>query len=98
MVPRWIAITIAAFRAITQRFVPGDGKSPMMGHSTAGAPSLLRTQFIDRGRNRKIFEVGQVPTSRASLHPPQLVLGFPFPSYIFGVDRLALQLLAELQQ
>jgi hypothetical protein len=42
------------------------------------------------GCDRKIFEVGQVPPSRASLHPSQLVLGLALGGDILGVDRLFL--------
>src|SRR5271165_4960658 len=34
----------------------------------------------------------------ASLHPPQLVLGFGLRRHIFAVDRLGLQLLGKLEQ
>ena len=59
---------------------------------------FLDTELVNLGCDRKIFEVGQVLTSRASLHPSQLILGFRFRRYIFAVHRVALQLFAELQQ
>src|SRR6516162_7816861 len=54
-------------------------------------------EFVDVRRDRKIFEVGEIAPSLASLDPPHFVLG-RVPGHILGLDRLALKFLGELQQ
>ena len=54
-------------------------------------------EFVDVRPDRKIFEVGEIAPSLASLDPPHFVLGC-VRGYILGVDRLLFQLLGELQQ
>ena len=43
-------------------------------HAAAGTDSFLGTQFVDLGRDGKVFEVGEMPSARAPLQSPQLVL------------------------
>src|SRR5258708_27586330 len=59
-------------------------------HSAAGAQSLLGTQFVNLGCDRKIFEVGQVSSPPAPLHPSRFVLRLGLRGCIFGMDRLGL--------
>src|SRR5690242_3372687 len=56
--------------------------------SAARTNSLFGAEFVDVSRNRKIFEVGQMPSSLAPLHPPQLVLRLRLRGQILWLDRL----------
>src|SRR5262249_6176279 len=67
-------------------------------YSAAGADSFRGTEFVDLGCDRKLFEVGQVPSPWPPLHPTQLVCGFRLAGHILRADRLLIQLLSKLQQ
>ena len=66
--------------------------------SAARAGPLFPAQLVDLRGHRKILEVRQRPPSPAPLYPPLLARGLSSLGNILRVDRLLLQLLAEVQE
>src|SRR5450631_2767779 len=66
--------------------------------SAAWTGPLFPAQLVDLRGYRQILEVDQRAPSRPPLYPPPLARGLSSLGNILRVDRLLLQLLAEVQQ
>ena len=66
--------------------------------AAAGTGPFSRIQLVDLGSYRKIFEIGKIAPSFATLHAPKFFCRFAARWNVVRVNRLAIHLLGEVEK